>query len=603
MSAVDAPSPASAGYIAALRPDAREGATGWRVRLAWGAALGLVLAGALGLRLWGIRQGLPYAYNADENSHFVPHAIGMFGHRLDPGYYVNPPAYTYVLYVLLRIGYGGRNAVGDAFAANPEGIWTLARATSAVLGTIAVGLLYLAGARLAGRAAGLLAAAILAVAFLPVFYGHLALNDVPMLAPLCLALWGSAGVLVDGRARHYAVAGVGLGLACATKYTGGIVVLALLAAAGAHLVRGRSPAGPGRRGTLLGLALAGVLALAAFLAADPYAVIDHGTFFDGLSHQSDASADAAGKLGLTQEDGHLYYLWSLGWGLGWVPLGAAGLGCVLLAFKRRWALLAFLAPAPILFVAFMGTQARFFGRWLMPALPFLCLLAALAAVLLVRAAGRRVPLLRPTLAALAVAALCAQGLVYSIHNGQVLSRDDTRGMTRDWLVRNVPAGTKIVVEPGVVPDGWAQDIGHPTPITKNGNRWAKYPTSRSRIDPDTGRLLPPPGIVVNIEDFEKTLRPELVPLFEREGYCWVVVGSTQRGRAEAEPDEAPGAIAYYHALERSADVAYRASPYARGKGPVAFNFDWSFNFYPLAYHRPGPEMTVYRLRGGACSRS
>jgi hypothetical protein len=34
---------------------------------------------------------------------------------------------------------------------------------------------------------------------------------------------------------------------------------------------------------------------------------------------------------------------------------------------------------------------------------------------------------------------------------------------------------------------------------------------------------------------------------------------------------------------------------------VAFNFDWSFNFYPLAYARPGPDMTVYRLRDGACA--
>src|SRR3712207_7166135 len=25
-----------------------------------------------------------YAYNADENSHFLPRAIGMFGHDLDP---------------------------------------------------------------------------------------------------------------------------------------------------------------------------------------------------------------------------------------------------------------------------------------------------------------------------------------------------------------------------------------------------------------------------------------------------------------------------------------------------------------------------------------
>src|SRR5271157_549002 len=46
----------------------------WRYR----AALAVVLAGALALRLWGIKQGLPFAYNTDENSHFVPYAIGMF---------------------------------------------------------------------------------------------------------------------------------------------------------------------------------------------------------------------------------------------------------------------------------------------------------------------------------------------------------------------------------------------------------------------------------------------------------------------------------------------------------------------------------------------
>ncbi len=64
-----------------------------------------------------------------------------------------------------------------------------------LLGTIALWLLYLTGARLFSRPAGLLASAILAVAFLPVFYAHLAVNDVPTLAPLTLSLLGSAGVL------------------------------------------------------------------------------------------------------------------------------------------------------------------------------------------------------------------------------------------------------------------------------------------------------------------------------------------------------------------------------------------------------------------------
>ena len=48
-------------------------------------------------------------------------------------------------------------------------------------------------------------------------------------------------------------------------------------------------------------------------------------------------------------------------------------------------------------------------------------------------------------------------------------------------------------------------------------------------------------------------------------------------------------------------VAYEASPYREGADPVEFNFDWSFDYYPLAYHRPGPVMTVYRLQGGQCA--
>ena len=392
MSAVETRSDAVASYIPALERRRRTRRWGWRLGLA------AVLLVALGLRLWGIHHGLPYAYNADENAHFLPRAIGMFGHQLDPGYYVNPPAYTYVLYALLSLLHGGRLAVGDAFATDPGTLWTLARATSAVLGTVAVGLLYLAGRRLAGPAAGLLAAGLLAVAFLPVFYSHLALNDVPTLAPLCLALWGAAGVLRDGRDIDYAVAGIGLGLAAATKYTGGIVLLALLAAAVPH-----------GRAAVRGLALAGVAALVAFVAANPYAVIDPSAFLDGLSHQSDASADAAGKLGLTEENGWLYYLWSFGWGVGWVPLVTAAVAIPVLAIARRWTLLAFLAPAPVLFVAFMGSQERFFGRWLMPVLPFVCLLAAIGAVILVTAATRRAPGLRPTLAALAAVALLRPG--------------------------------------------------------------------------------------------------------------------------------------------------------------------------------------------------
>ncbi|MEA2183128.1 MAG: hypothetical protein QOF69_2313 [Solirubrobacteraceae bacterium] len=563
-------------------------------RLLWGLAIAAVLGLALGLRLWGTGHGLPYAYNADENAHFVTRAIGLFGHDWNPHYFSNPPAYTYLAHIVLSLWYGGRAGVSDAFAADPTEIWVIGRVLAAILGTLAVWLLYLAGSRLLDRRVGLLAAGLFAVSFLPVFYSKLALNDVPTLAGVCLALWGAAGVLRFGRLRDYLVAGVGLGLACATKYTGGIVLLPLVAGASAQFA-----AAGGRGPAMRGLGIACIAAFVTFVIFNPYALLDFAAFKDGLTHQSDASGDAAGKLGLTQDNGYVYYLWSLGWGMGWVPLIVA-VGAAARLWLDESRLVWFLVPAVIIFILFMGSQARYFGRWVMPVMPMICILAAYGAVEFADWASRTRPLLKPTLMAAVVVALCGQGFVYSLHSGLVLSREDTRNLTREWMVANVPLGTKIVVEP-VVPDQWAQDIGNPSPVVANGNRWVKYPTSRSNINPRTGKPMTGPGEVVNIEDYEKVLRPELVDAYQRQGYCWVVVGSTQRGRAEAEPKEVPGALAYYRTLEQRSRVAHVVSPYSKGEGPVGFNFDWTFNYYPLAYNRPGPEMTIYRLGGGQCT--
>jgi 4-amino-4-deoxy-L-arabinose transferase-like glycosyltransferase len=564
------------------------------------AALALVLGGALALRLWGIKQGLPFAYNADENSHFVPKAIGMFGHTLEPGaaagnpYFSNPPAFTYLLHIVFAVWFGGRTGVSHATALHPQDVFVLARVTSAVLGTVAVWLLYLAGSRLFDRRVGILAAALMAVAFLPVFYSHLALNDVPTLAPLTLSLFGTAGVLRYGRPVDYLLAGIGLGLGCATKYTAGVVVAPLIAAVAVQYL-----APGGERSAVVGLVIAGVAAIAAFLIANPYALLDFSAFRNGLAHQSSVSEDGTGKLGAGQHSGIGYYLWTFTWGLGWVPALAALGGAVMLWWDER-RLIWLLVPAPLVFLVFMSIQGRYFGRWLMPVFPIVCLLAAYFALEVATRAAVRRPQLRPTLIALAAVALLAQGLVYSVHSGLVLSRADTRNQARAWMVAHVPVGARIVVEP-VVPDAWVQDVGHPTLTTADGRRWKKYSALRSALAAD-GTLAAVAGPVVNIEDYEKTLSPLLIGLYERQGYCWIVSGSTQSGRALADPAQVPRAVAYYQALARNARVVYHASPYEAGQGPVAFNFDWTFDYYPLAYAHPGPDMTIFQLTGGRCAQ-
>jgi hypothetical protein len=580
-------------------------------RWAW-PSLAIVLLGGLGLRLWGVRQGLPYAYNTDEIDHFVPHAVKMFTDRsLNPHYFANPPAFTYVLHYLFALWYGGGGGARRALELHPAGVYTLARVAAALLGTAALWLLYAAGARLLGRAAGLLAATIEAVAFLPVFYAHLALNDAPTLAPLTLSLLGSAGVLVKGRKRDYLLAGVGLGLACASKYTAGIVLLPLLVAAGARCFGASSGVCDGdpdtgaanKRRVVVGLLAAGAVALAAFLLANPYAALDYGAFHAELVHQSTLSAETQGKLGAPKDGGFAYYLWSLTWGLGWAPALAA-LGGAILVWRSNRRLGLLLVPATLLFLLFMGLQGRYFGRWLLPVFPLVCLLAAFFLLRAIERIARlsRLPAAgRVGLAGALVAGVLAQGLVYSVHSGRVLSRTDTRTLTRNWMVANIPAGAKIVVEP-IAPDEWAREVRPGTSTAGNSYRWPKYPGLLPRVD-RAGELQSQPGPKVGIESYETTLAPALVGYYEAHGYCWVISGSTQSGRASADALAVPRALAYYDALARRGEVVYRASPYAQGHGPVSFGFDWSFDYYPLAYSRPGPQMTIYRLRGGRCAKS
>jgi 4-amino-4-deoxy-L-arabinose transferase-like glycosyltransferase len=473
------------------------------------AALAVV---ALALRLWGIRQGLPWAYNGDEAAHFVTRAVG---HGWEPGYLANPPAYTHLLHLVDLAG--------------PHGFLT-GRVVAALLGVGGVLLVALAGARLAGVAGGLAAGAVVAVAFLPVMYSHLALNDVPAMSAVALVVWTAARVRDEGTTADHALAGAAVGLAAATKYTAGMALLAVLIAT-------RHP----KR-----LLATGAAGLVAFLVACPNALTDHTRFWNALTSQSGYSGRH--KLGLTETNGYRFYLGAMTWGLGWVPALAAPAGAVLLwARDRRAALL--LALPPLLYLLYMGHFERFFGRWLLPAIPFLAILAGAAVQRLPR---RLVPL--------GVAALVAQGLVLSVMSDRVLSRPDTRNTTRAWMLAHVPRGTRIVLEP-VVPKAW-------------GAPW------RVR------------HVAVRPEGYQATLRPGLLDEYRSGGFCWVVTGSTQSGRSEAEPERVPGARAYYAAISRHSRIVFRAAPWRR---PVAFDYERSFTYRPPGYDRPGEEMTVRRL--------
>jgi hypothetical protein len=562
-------------------------------------ALALLLLATLGLRLWGIKQGLPYSYNSDEARHYVPRAIAYFSHDYNPNYFLNPPAYSYLLNIVFELWFGSADAVSRAYAADPTAVFVVARVVVAVLGTISVWLTYLAGVRFFNRTVGLVAAAIFGLAFLPIFYSHLALNDAPTLAPVALSLYGTAGVLRNGARRDYVLAGIGCGVAAATKYTGAIAFVCLLAAC---LCDGLSSRTVAQSLWRLGLCIAA--AAIAFVIANPYSLLDFSTFHQGVTTQQALAAGSdPEKLGTTASSGTEFYLWTYTWGLGWVPtLGAVG-GAIALLVRRRLAPALVLVPAPILFMIYMGDQQRFFGRWLMPTFPIVALLSAYGAVSLGRwlIGERKVP--AAVVIAVTAILLLAQSVSTVLHSDRVLSRPDTRNLTRAWMVKHIPAGSKIVVEP-VVSDNWGYDIGRANPATPSGARWKLWDTSLTDVDiHDHDRhLAPGQHVFVGLDEYERSLRPELLTEYAKAGYCWVVIGSLQAGRSFAQPKIAPQAIAYYARLANDGTLKYHASPFSTNKRAVPFSFDWSIDYYPTQYVRPGPEMSVYRLTIGRCAR-
>jgi hypothetical protein len=540
--------------------------------------LGAILLLALGLRLWGVKYGLPFAYQIDEERVYVRKAVRMLdAGSLNPHYMHNPPLLTYLLSAIFAVQHGGGEAhrlIGDV--PDRQSLFLTARIIVALLGTLAVGLTFAAARRFFDQRTGLVAAALMAVAFLPVFYSHVALNNVPATAAAAASLIGTAGILRRGATRDYMLAGAFMGVAAATKYLDGIVLVPMLTAT---LLAPRGPGAPPLGKALLIGVGSGV---AAFVVCNPFAVIHPLHFLGSLGVQSDVVDKH--KYGETAHGGVLHYLRTFTWGLGWLPAMAALGGAVLLAREdRRRALV--LVPIVPLFVLYIGLQSRYFGRWLLPVFPIVCILAAYAAVRAAdwAAARLRAPRMAGALAAVAAAALGLQGLIHSVHDDRVLSRPHTFNLTREWMLAHVPSGDKVITEPffaNAWNSPWRRAISSPRLLLGGDSAYARYLSDR------------------------------LVRAYISHDYCWVVASSDYWGLTLKDPIVGERARNYYAALNRYGSVRYSASPWGsadRPGGPghdvVPFDYDFTYDFYPLSYTRPGPMVQVYRLHGGRCGTS
>lgn len=548
MVVVTVPGPTEESHAADRRPDP--------VRV----LLVLVLVLSLVARLVAIRHGLPHAYNADEELHYVPQATRAADGDWYSGYFENPSGFTDLVAVLYRVVFWGRD-VSTILLEDPAAVFTVARLAAALLGTATVAVLYVAGRAFFDRRAGVWAAALFGFAFLPVFYGHQALNDVPTLLPLTVALVSCLAVYERGSWTDMLVAGGAVGIAAATKYLAAPMALVVALAVLLNVVQGRTrPAA-----ALARLAAAALACLVGLLALNPFIVVEFGKFWANFTDQSAQAATT--KLGQTGS-AWVGYPVTLLWGFGVVPLFLAALGLVLAWRQDRSRALLLVSFPTVLYVA-MATQERYFGRWMLPAYPALAVLAGYGAMRTVDAVVARFPRLRQHTALALVAAIAlAQPVIDVVRSDLLLTRTDTRTTALAWILDEVPAGDGIVVEPAV-PGSYRREL--------RDAGLELYPISRP------------------FQAYEQSLHPGLVEDYRAEGFCWVMVNGHQHDRGMAAG--LSGAEAYYRDLAAESELVFRASPFAADGTPVDFSYDFSFNYYPPAHRRPGPVIELRRLHG------
>ena len=525
-------------------------------------ALALVVAGGLAVRLYGLGHGLPFSFHSDESLHFTSRAVAMIeGGTLDPDYFQNPSGFTYLVYLVLRLG--GFGDVAAEFNGDPTDIYLSARAVAVALAMLGVLGAYAVGRRLWGQMEGVAAAAILAFAFLPVAYSRYAVTDVGAFLPVLVAIFAVIRMSEEGGRRWFLVAGTAIGFALGFKYTTGLLLAPLLVAAAIRLR-------DGRKETLVNTALALAAMTAAFLVTTPYFLIDLGQALDELRAQSYAADEP--KLGQGPESPFAFYPATLTWALGWGAAIAALAGLVW-QWRRDRTRAVLLALFPLLLYLYLCTAERHFARWLMPTYPVLALLAGFALARTARSLS-----LKPTRQALALGvllvAVLAQPLLADLRTGKLMRRDDTRTLAREFLTGpGFRDRMRLVIEPST-PRAWYRGFVAgfgPPPRYRKG-----YPPLPARPT----RYLYAAG-------------PERIERYREAGFCHVVVFSFVRDRAEQEDLER--ALAYYRALERDAEVVFSADPYDEGES-VPFDFDRSTHlYYDRGFERTGPEVTVYRL--------
>lgn len=388
-----------------------------------------VLFLAFCLRIAAVNFGLPGTFHADEPV-VVNHALAYGGGDLNPHFFKIPPLVSYLLFfaygIMFLVGrvFGQFASVSDfenLFYADPSAFYLSGRILIGVIpGVLCVFALYRFTRKYFSESAALVSALFLAVSFLHVRDSHYIYTDI--ILNLCMIAAFHVFFRNESTVKNALISGALIGLCAAVKYNG--AVLAVIYAFYALIARPKY--------LVRDLLIAGFSSVFVFICLNPFSVLDSAAFFNELAVQGRSQAG-------TRWIHHLTY--SLPEALGFTMFATALAACASGVFERD-ARVKTLAVFSFLYYAVLIRAGQSYDRYVLPMLPFLCLLAALFWDRRFRSAGIGQKILRFSFLFLLLSAPLTKSVLWN----SLMGRDDVRTQAKSWIEENVPAGSAIAME-------------------------------------------------------------------------------------------------------------------------------------------------------------
>jgi hypothetical protein len=493
--------------------------------------LGCIILVTFGVLAAGVKRDLPFTAEVDEPQ-FVRRAVLIAATAdLNPRWFGNPGStLIYPLAGIYKVQHatvGGDLGLRETYRSDPEDLYLMGRFLVIFYAVAAIPFVYVVGRRVFGARVALIGAALSAMYPLAVSHAQMVRSDNIAVFFGALALWLCLRVYDRPTVPNQLWAGLAIGLAISTRYFMVALVPVLLAA---NILALSRDASQGRAVVRASLAAGAGLVMVAvtFAATTPYFFLDFKAAWAGVS--GEARGTHLGHDGLSPPENALWYLRAAIPSVITWPQAALVAVAVGLVFLRRRPEQLLLLGFAVIYLAGISLSGLHWKRWIIPILPVLALLVAYAIAevagwLSGRLRASMMPQLAVVLAAVAVAAWPGhQVVLQDIRH----SRDSTRILAREWILENIPAGSRLAEE------------------------WYTAPSlGGSQLDVYTTRYLD-----------ERSLDE-----YRQEGYQYLVVSSSVYGRYFAEPERSPETVAFYRELFAEANLLQRFVPSSTRGGP------------------------------------